>query len=124
MHIYWAGVVNTVNSIFKVSLPLNPRACLLGVLKEYDWEVHTREAIHRVLFQARKLIMVHWKSEDPPSIRERIHNIGEVLRMEKLIYQRRGSTQRYERLWALWLDAPGLALVDLIMDRLLGLNAV
>lgn len=54
-------------SVFKVSLPLDPRACLLGALEEYDWEIYTREAIHRVLFYARKLIMIHWKSENPPN---------------------------------------------------------
>lgn len=94
----------------------------MGALEEYDWEVYTREAIHRVLFQARKLIMVHWRSEDPPSIREWIHNIEELLCMEKLIYQHRGSTWKYERLWAPWLATPGLGPVDLVIDRLLGLN--
>lgn len=89
LHTYWAGVVNNVNSVFKVTLPLEPRACLLGVLEEYEWEMYTREAIQRVLFQARKLIMVHWKSENPPTVREWIHNIGELLHMEKIIYQHR-----------------------------------
>lgn len=89
------GVVNKVNSIFNISLPLDPSACLLGKPEEYEWEAHTREAIHRVLFQARKLIMVHWKSEDPPTIGEWVKNIGEVLRTEKLIYQHRESTLKY-----------------------------
>lgn len=66
--------------------------------------------------------MIYWKSEDPSTIWEWIHNTGEVLRMEKLIYQHKGSTLIYERLWAPWLDVLGLAPGDLIMDRLLGLN--
>lgn len=66
--------------------------------------------------------MVLWKSEDPPTKGEWVKNVGEVLRMEKPIYQHRGSTVKYERIWAPWLDVPRLALVNLIMDRLLGLN--
>lgn len=84
-----------VNSVFKVSLPQDPRACLLGALEEYEWEVHTREAMHRVLFLARKLIMTHWKFEDALTIKEWIVNIGTMLRMEKLISQHRGSTSKF-----------------------------
>lgn len=62
LHTYWAGVMTMVNSVFKVSLPQEPKGCLLGALEEYEWEVHIREAIHIVLFQARKQIMTHWKS--------------------------------------------------------------
>lgn len=109
LHSYWVGVVTKVNSVFKISLPLDLRACLLGVIEKQDWEAHTKEAFHRVLFQAREWIMIHWKSEDPPKIREWVKNVGKVLRMEKLIYQHRGCTLKYERLWALWLDVMGLA---------------
>ena len=122
LHKYWAEVVSTVNSVFGVSIPVDPRLCLLGVLGEYVVEVYTRDAVHRVLFQARKLIMFYWKSENPQSSREWIVKIRDMLRMEKLIYQHRGSTRKYENLWAPWLDAPGLSSVDLVMDKLLGLN--
>ena len=114
--------MSTVNSTFGVALPQDPRACLLGALEEYEWEETDREAIHRVLFQARKLIMVHWRAEAPPTRAEWITNIGTMLRMEKLVYQHRGNAHKFERLWAKWLDVPGLAPVDLVMDRLLGIN--
>lgn len=55
-------------------------------------------------------------------MKEWIDNIGTVLRMEKLVYQHRGIAHKFEKLWALWLDVPGLALVELVADRLLGLN--
>ena len=59
LHKYWAEVVSTVNSVFRVSIPVDPRVCLLGALEEYVIEVYIREAVHRVLFQARKLIMFY-----------------------------------------------------------------
>ena len=94
----------------------------LGGSEKGEWEEADREAIHRVLFQARKLIMVRWRAEAPPTLAEWINNIGMVLRMEKVVYQHRGNTHKFEKLWAKWLDVPGLALVDLVMDRLLGIN--
>ena len=69
---------------------------------------------------ARKLIMLHWISEMPPTVREWITALGNTLRMEKVIYQHRGCSRKFERLWDLWLGTPGLAPNDLIMDRLLG----
>ena len=108
--------------MFGISIPVDPRVCLLGVTEEYVEEMYTREAVQRALFQARKLIMVHWKSETPPTLREWTDKMGEMMRMEKLIYQHRGSNRKYENLWAPWLDTPGLSPVDLVMDRLLGLN--
>ena len=66
--------------------------------------------------------MVHWKDEAPSTLTEWIANIGTVLRMEKLIYQHRGNAYKFERIWARWLDMPGLTPVDLVADRLLGIN--
>lgn len=65
------------------------KSCLLGVLEEYDRERYTREAITRALFQARKFIMVHWKSDDPLMVGEWVKNVGNMLSMEKCIYQHR-----------------------------------
>lgn len=113
LHTYWEGVVRKVNSVF-VNLSQDPRACLLGALEEYEWEGHSREAVHRVLFQARKLIMTYWKSEKPPTIKEWTDNINATLRLERLIYQHRGSMQKFEKLWAPWLDVSGLAPLELV----------
>lgn len=49
--------------------------------------------------------------------------VRKVLRMVKIFYPHRGIALKYERLWAQWLDVLRLAPMDLIMDRLLGLNA-
>lgn len=83
-------------------------------------EMHTREATLRALFQARKVIIIHWKSKDPPTVMEWVKSIGELLRMEKRIYQHRGNAYKFERVWAQWLDVPGR--LDLTMDRLLRLT--
>lgn len=112
-------VVHRINSVCQVTLPIDPKACLLDIVDEYAWEVCTREAVLRVLFQAHKLIMVHWKSETPHTVRGWVKNIGELLRLEKFIYQHRYKPNKYkfERLWAPWLDVPGASPpVDLTID--------
>lgn len=61
-------MVQRINSVFQVAIPIDPKVCLMGVVDEDDWEVCTREAVLRVLLQAHKQIMVHWKSEAPRTV--------------------------------------------------------
>lgn len=103
-------------------MPTDPKHCLLNVIDELGWEESTRVAITRVMFMARKLIMTHWISEEPPAHKEWINAIGELLQKEKIIYQHRGCPQKFEKIWGLWLNVPGLAPVDLVVGRLLGMG--
>ena len=122
LHPYWKGVVDTINRVFQVLLPTDPKRCLLLILEELEWEEGTKVAVIRSLFLARKLIMSHWIAEEPPSLKEWINIMGEMLRKEKVIYQHRGCSLKFEKLWGRWLDVPGMAPVDLVTGRLLGLS--
>lgn len=119
LHRYWSEVMETLNRVFQTTIPLDPIHCILGVLEDTVPEEMTRIAITRALFQARKLILLGWKSTSPPSVRSWITHMGNTLIMEKHIYQHRGSPNRFERIWAPWLDTPGLSPRELVMSRLL-----
>ena len=121
MHIYWKDVLETINRVFQVHLAGHPKLCLLGIIDDVPEEEASRLAIARALFQARKLILRHWKSTEPlpPTMREWLNQMGDTIRLEKSIYQHRGSVKKFNKFWAPWLDVPGLAPVDLIMERLL-----
>lgn len=56
-----------------------------------------KQAIARALFQARKLILRHWKSTEPPTVKEWIQQMGSTLRLEKHIYHHVGSMVGYSR---------------------------
>lgn len=60
---------------------------------------HKREAAARALFQARRVILWHWKSADPPSNKEWVKRMGENLRLEKYIYQHKGRSHKFDNLW-------------------------
>lgn len=55
LHLYWTGVMNTINSVFKTSILLKPKPCLLGILDDFKLSVLTREAVARVVFQAQRV---------------------------------------------------------------------
>lgn len=115
--------MDTINRVFQISMPTDPKHCLLNILEIFEWEESTRTAVTRTLLLARKMIMLHWISEDPPTVKEWISAVGNMIRMEKMVYQHRGCSRKFEKFWGPWLDVPGLVPVDLVMGRLLGLNA-
>lgn len=119
LHRYWHEVISTLNGVFQTTVPVDPMQCLLGVLDEVIPEEQTKVAVSRALFQARKLILMAWKSAVPPSVKMWITHMGKTLIMEKYIYQHRGCPHRFERIWSSWLDTPGLSPRELVMTRLL-----
>lgn len=70
LHLYWMGVVNTINRVFQVNIQRNPKPCLLGILDDLPIEDFPKQSIARALFQAHKLILRHWKATEPPALRE------------------------------------------------------
>lgn len=94
-------------------------SCILGVLEEEIPEESVRVAFSRALFQARKLILIGWKSTRPPTSCSWVEHMGQTLIREKYICQHRGCPGRFERIWSKWLDTPGLSPRELVMSRLL-----
>lgn len=107
-------------SVLGLDIPQDPRQCVLGILEHTVQDKYLREAAARDLFQARLLILRHWIAREPPTSRMWLEQLGNTLRMEKCIYQHRGSSTKFSRVWGVWLSSPGMAPTDLILDRLLG----
>ena len=120
LHRFWRGVVDTLNSVFQVAVPLEPIYCLLGVLEGVVTEELTRMALNRALFQARRAILLNWKLEEPPTLKSWVMHMGRMLVMEKYVYQHRGNAGKFDRLWDAWLATPGLSPMELVQGRLLG----
>lgn len=66
MHIYWKEVLDTINCVFQVQLTAHFKLCLLEIIDNVLEEDPSRLGIARALFQVRKLILWHWKSEELP----------------------------------------------------------
>lgn len=118
-HLYWRGVLVTINWAFQFDVPLDPKQCILGILEDHITEENPKQAITRALFQTRKLIFRHWKATEPPTLNEWVTQMGVTLRLEKYIFQLRGHPGKFNLVWSPWLNTPGLAPVDLILDRIL-----
>lgn len=112
-------MVGTLKGVFQTKVPIDHICCMLGILEEVIPEELIRAAFSRALFQARKLILMGWKSTLPPTSASWITHMGNTLIMEKYIYQHRGCPGRFEHIWSHWLETPGLSPKEVVMSGLL-----
>lgn len=111
LHLYWKQVVDMLNTVFKVTILLDPKCCILNILEGVVEEEHLRLALGRALFHALRLILLMWKSPDPPTQKSWVSSIGNSLLLESYIYTRRGCpgiAGKFEKGYGMWLDIPGL----------------
>lgn len=118
LHLYWTQVIDKLNMVFRVKIPLNPKCSLLNILEEIIEDELRRIAVRRALFHAHKLMLLLWKSLDPPMHKSWVSSVGTSLLLESHIFIRRGCPGRFEKLWGLWLDTPGLSPQELVYQRL------
>lgn len=58
------------NTAFLISIPTDPKPCLLGILDNLPLEDNLKLPIARALFQARLLIFRIWKATELPTMKE------------------------------------------------------
>lgn len=90
---YWVSVTETINSVFQTEVKLYPTACLLGIL---DQCTLTKAASSKAQFQARKLILQYWKSEQPLTHKQWVQHMGTMQQLERVIFHR-GCPAKFER---------------------------
>lgn len=115
---YWGEVVSLINSVFSSCIDLDPMTCILGYVEDIPVNSDEKLAVSRILYMARKVIAFHWLDSEPPTKQELVNKVNWLLLMERGIYLKRGATKKFEKLWARWLDTPGLASLELTRSRL------
>lgn len=91
---YWTEVINTINSVFHITIPLEPTRCLLDDLQLMKLQV---VAVNKALFQARKLLLQLRKSQRAPTHKEWVLNMGHTLPLKKVFFHHRGSPNKFDR---------------------------
>lgn len=114
---FWNGVLEVIHEVYQLRLPTTPHLCVLGILDDLDSDSPILLGISRMLFQARKLIAQHWLRPSPPTRREYITRLNNIIRLEKGVYIKRKAMHKFEKVWGPWLDTPSLPSQILLSDR-------
>lgn len=120
---YWKEALDVIHLVHHVRLYAHPRICILGILDDLDVDSPASLSISHMLFQARKLVALHWLRPTPPTFREYIARLNTIIRLEKGVYIKRQAAQRFQAIWGQWLDVPGFPSQVLLRDRLFGVLA-
>ena len=97
---YWEDVFKTLSEVFEIPLNQTPLTALFGVvareaqLPKYKWN-----AIAFPSLIARRLILLKWKDESPPTHTHWIRDLLQFLRLEKIRSTLKGSTGRCYKAW-------------------------
>lgn len=60
LHLFWTGVLSTISRVFHVTIPTDPKPCVLWLVDDIPMDDNPKQAIARALFQARKLDIGRW----------------------------------------------------------------
>lgn len=98
---FWSQVFALITSVTGHSIPNTPEIALLLL------NIETVPALYRTivcntLHAARLCIARHWKSAEPPSVREVQEVVSNVYLQERTLAWHRATSGTFQRKWALW----------------------
>lgn len=79
-------MIHIINKAFPITIPLEPKHCILSMLDAVIPDMHVREAASRVLFQDLGLILLHWTYPALPTMWMWLEQMGVTLHYIKMIY--------------------------------------
>lgn len=117
-------MVQTVSSVSQTTITTDPLVCLLGALAPKLYQPGVNLIISCLLYLARKLIARYWMASTIPSIKQWIECVNSLLPSEQLAHRHHNAICMSQLVWQGWLDSPGLAPPQLVMDKLLQMQSM
>lgn len=103
-------MVADVNRVTGLSLERDPLVFLLGITDNLVTTKHTKLFTFYAAYYARKTILSKWKLPDPPQLSAWRALINTVLPLYKLTYMGRNCPQKFDKIWAAWVQARHLTI--------------
>lgn len=94
-----------INSVAGLSLDADPLIFLLGITDNLKATKHTSLFVFYAAYYARKAILLKWKLPEPPQLSTLKTLINTVLPLYKLTYMGQNCPQKFEKIWASWVQA-------------------
>ena len=106
MHIFWNEVMKCLSGIFKTTVPLSAKLCILGIYpKNFIQPAKLTKILDFGLLQARRAVALCWKSVDAPTLRMWHRELMNSIGLERLTYIVGGRQSDFEQLWEVYMGA-------------------
>lgn len=97
---YWTSIFNTFSEVYRVNFTPSVLTALFGVVpSNISLTKHYSNAIAFASLLARRLILLRWKQEHPPTHDQWIADIMRFLNMEKMRCTLTGSLSKFNKAW-------------------------
>ena len=104
--VFWREVLRMIATVTSIILEQEAEICLLGLVGENIVSVGRRTQVGLLLFYARKAIVLNWKKVEAPSVAHWKNVVNSNLPLYREAYWNRGHGEKYERVWANWIENP------------------
>lgn len=98
---YWSGIFRTLSEILDVSLQPSAATAIFGVI-DGRYPTMRKKHEHIIAFTtllARRQILLHWKSQNPPKLSLWLSDLMQFIQLEKIKYTLRGSRDEFFSVW-------------------------
>ena len=96
----WTAIFETFSYICDKEIQPDPTIAIFGVAPpEVSLSLVQADAVAFSSLLARRLILLQWKSNNPPTHSQWIESVMTYLKLEKLRYSTRGSSKRFFKVW-------------------------
>ena len=97
---FWSSICKTLNDAFKTKIKPSADMAIFGVLiDEHRLPIDKMNAFAFASLIARRNIVLHWKSPEPPKVSVWLTELMFFLKLEKVKYFTRGSTRQFHKTW-------------------------
>lgn len=101
---YWESVLLEIIKILKTHIDLDPLSLLLGLPNKHISNRHNRKLYNILTFCARKNILLHWTSNNPPTVSGWRKLILEHIPLDFLTWLAHSKIDIFNRIWKPFLD--------------------
>lgn len=98
---YWTKVKGIIRHITETKLQLDAACCLLHITN-LSFQKYIISLSKHLLNTDKALIPLFWKSTSTPFIRDWLHRITDIWKMEETIAQSNNTIEQYHKAWSPW----------------------
>lgn len=102
---FWDLIDTQIHSIFKRSLQLGAKMCILGLSDEIPLDPQNRDLLHILLYSAQKCILSRWIEEDPPTLNQWLCTVLDIIPLEAFLTAMKDKP--FYRIWNPFFDYLG-----------------
>lgn len=98
---YWSVIFETLSKALNIDLQPSAVAAIFGVVDGRHYTI-TKEHKNIIAFTtllARRRILLHWKSKNPPKVSLWLSDLMQFMQLEKIKYSLRGSKDKFFSTW-------------------------